>query len=239
MPRLSNSAIERHYFSSFLRDFQLPTGEVIYGDKPDVTIRGERTIGIEIANLYLLPGGDTSSEQVQRARRNKAIERAQQMYLNSGGKKYEWTFSFDPRHPIVDLNATADRLLSTAQLSDSRSTGELPRHIRVAAPELSFAYLYAEERSDARWRLAQQLFVPVLDAERVRQLVASKDVLLPGYQPCDAYWLLLVVDLMDSAQDQEIDWPNDQPPIPSKYERVVIYKPQFGRWTEAPVARVG
>jgi hypothetical protein len=47
---------ERNYFEMFRRDFPLPKGKIEYGDRPDVILRGDRTIGIEITNFYLKPG---------------------------------------------------------------------------------------------------------------------------------------------------------------------------------------
>ena len=39
-----NQIIERHYFERFRKAYPLPTGQLGYGDKPDVTLTGERTI---------------------------------------------------------------------------------------------------------------------------------------------------------------------------------------------------
>jgi hypothetical protein len=65
-------------------------------------------------------------------------------------------------------------------------------------------------------------------------MVAEKMKKLAGYRPCDKYWLLLVVDFMDPAQDQDIAWPADASALRARFERVLIYKPQFGQVTEVP-----
>ena len=78
-----------------------------------------------------------------------------------------------------------------------------------------------------------------LSVDRVAQLVATKEQLLADYKKCDAYWLLLVVDFMDSTQDQEIGWPSEVAPLKTTYEHVIIYKPQFAQWIQAPVERDG
>jgi len=54
---MKNSDIEQYYFEMFRRDYPLPEGVVEYGDKPDVILRGARTIGIEIRNFFLENGG--------------------------------------------------------------------------------------------------------------------------------------------------------------------------------------
>ena len=55
------------------------------------------------------------------------------------------------------------------------------------------------------------------------------------YKQCDCYWLLLIVDYMDPAQDQEINWPQREPPIESAYEKVVVFRPQLATYIEVPI----
>jgi hypothetical protein len=64
--RKTTTEIERHYFERFRKTYPLPVGAVSYGDKPDVTLTGERTIGIEITRFYLQSGSAPHSEQRQR-----------------------------------------------------------------------------------------------------------------------------------------------------------------------------
>ena len=54
------------------------------------------------------------------------------------------------------------------------------------------------------------------------------------YQPCTEYWLLLVIDFMDAAQNQEIRLPVDFRLGESAFEKVLLYKPQFGEVVEVP-----
>jgi hypothetical protein len=54
--RKTTTEIERHYFERFRKAYALQAGSVTYGDKPDVTLTGERTIGIEITRFYLQVG---------------------------------------------------------------------------------------------------------------------------------------------------------------------------------------
>ena len=63
--RKTTREIERHYFERFRKAYALPAGSVTYGDKPDVTLTGERTIGIEITRFYLRPGSASHSEPRQ------------------------------------------------------------------------------------------------------------------------------------------------------------------------------
>jgi hypothetical protein len=77
MGKSSNQEIEKYYFEMFRNDYPLPSGNVVYGDSPDVVIDGERKIGIEITNFYHKPGTDPESEQIQNSWRCKVISEAQ------------------------------------------------------------------------------------------------------------------------------------------------------------------
>ena len=237
MKRRSNRDIEQHYFDQFRRHFPLPPGGVEHGDKPDVVIHGERVLGIEIANLYLTDGADPRSEQVQRKRREVVVRKAQTQHSRAGGKMIELTVSFDPARPITDANAVASSLAAVAQSIEHLSAGALLRRHFAQIPQLNFVYYNPIEYPDARWRVSQVFSGVELSIDRVAQLVATKEQLLAEYKKCDAYWLLLVVDFMDSAQDQEIVWPSEVGPLKTTYEQVIIYKPQFAQWIQAPVER--
>ena len=208
MKRPSNREIEHYYFVQFRSHFPLPLGEVEHGDKPDVVIYGERTLGIEIANLYLTDGGDPRSEQVQRKRRETVVRMAQAEHSRAGGKKIELTVSFDPARPITEAKAVASSLAAIAQSIEHLPAGALsPRHF-AHIPQLNFVYYNPIEYPDAQWRVSQAFSGVGLSVDRVTQLVAGKEQLLAEYKKCDVYWLLLVVDFIDSAQNQEIIWPS-------------------------------
>lgn len=237
MARITNSELERYYFEQFRQHFPLPTGLVEYKDKPDVRIRGDRLIGIEIASLYMVDGANPASEQVQSERRKSVIRKAQNLYLATGGRKFEQTVSFNPACLIDNVRAVAESLVPIAASIETFGKGPLPQEIIERVPQASFIYYNPIEYPDARWRVCQSFAVPTLSVERVADLLTVKELRLQEYERCDAYWLLLVVDLMDSAQDQEIDWPLTQPALSTSFERVILYKPQFARWTEVPLVR--
>ena len=101
--------------------------------------------------------------------------------------------------------------------------------------------LYIEVRNntpDAKWQTSQIFDGKNLQVARVREMVRQKNEKISGYIHCDNYWLLLIVDFMDSAQDQEIEWPTDEAPIECKFEKVIIYKPQFKRCSDIQVNRI-
>jgi hypothetical protein len=73
--RRTNSDIERHYFERFRKAYPLLEGTVAYGDKPDITLTGERKIGIEVTRFYLQSGSLPESEQRQRPLRTPSFQR--------------------------------------------------------------------------------------------------------------------------------------------------------------------
>ncbi len=238
MSRPSNQDIEKYYFEQFTENFPLPNGELEYGDKPDVIIRGTKNIGIEIANLYLADGSDYASEQVQRQRRQKVVELAQSKYESKHNFKYELAVSFDPSKPIVDIQTTAKKLAEFATFVENTEGGFFMGKNLSHIPEVHSIYRSPEEYSDSKWRTLQAYDGKDLQIPRVRELVQQKSNKLSGYRKCDNFWLLLVVDVMDSAQDQEIDWPIGEPPIECKYEKVIIYKPQFKKYLDVPINNI-
>ncbi len=234
MAKLSNQAIEQHYFEQFQKHYPLPSGVVEFKDKPDVLIRGPLKVGVEIANLYISNGSDPASEQVQRPRRKQVIEQAQALHQANGGKRIELTVDFQPQNPITKIGPVAKAIAALAMQVENKPSSQLSPILFKHIPELRFVYCNSDEYPDALWRSSQTSSVPFLSVERIREIVAEKTHKLTNYEKCDAYWLLLVVDFRDPAQDQELKWPIGEQPLGSPYERVLIYKPQFGQVLKVP-----
>jgi hypothetical protein len=235
MTRPSNQFIEKHYFELFREAYSLPVGEIKYTDKPDVIIKGAQTIGIEIANLYISDGADPASEQVQRGRRENVRKRAQLIHQENGGRSIELSIDFEPNEPILQIEPVAQAIASLAMSVQNQPSGQLNRSLLNHIPEVRFIYCNSDEYPDAQWRSVQCFNVPLLSATRLQQLVAEKSDKRSGYQKCDVYWLLLIVDFMDSAQDQQLDWPSNSPMVCSAFEKVLVYKPQFNEVLNVPL----
>lgn len=99
--RKTNRDIERHYFEQFAKAYALPNGVPEYGDKPDVTLKSARTIGVEMTNFYLQSGGSSGSEQRQRPLRQAVVTDAQNLFRGAGGRKFELSIGFNPEKPIT------------------------------------------------------------------------------------------------------------------------------------------
>ena len=233
MTRRSNQDIERYYFGMFRRDYQLPDGTIVHGDKPDVILEGERKIGIEITNFFLETGALPESEQIQRKAREAVVSKAQQIYLSNTGKRIELSFSFDKASPIRDQGKLAKKIAEVAKDIDGRKTGAVSKDVFKDIRELSFVFLNAKEYDDPKWRVVQCYSGQAMSMEKLRGVVSAKETQSKFYQRCDAYWLVVVVDFIDRAQDQEIQVDGFEKISSPVFEKVIVYKTHFGHVFEA------
>jgi len=233
MGKLSKQDIEKYYFEMFRKDYPLPPGTVIYGDSPDVVIDGDRKIGIEIANFFHKPGSLIESEQIQRKWRDKVISEAQRLYEKQNGRKFEISFGFDKSYPIRDQKCLINQIIHLAEQIRDRKAGQIGRDYFKKIPELSFVYLNNQEYENTKWRIVQVHDVPILQMKRLVDIVRGKEHCSLKYKKCDAYWLLIVVDFMNPAQDQNIQVDNFEKVETDVFERVIVYKTLFGHVLEA------
>lgn len=224
--------IEVYYFEWFRRHYQLPEGTIVYGDKPDVILQGARKIGIEITNFYLDKGNLPGSEQVQSKRRKAVVSEAQRIYLANGGKRIELIFSFDKARPIQDQRKLAKKIAELARRVEGFPTGTISIKNFEEIPELSFVY-NAGEYEDAKWRLGQGHSGQIMSRDKLLEIVSKKEAQSKDYQPCKAYWLVVVVDFIDPAQDQEIQIDGFEKIDSAVFEKVIVYRTAFGHVLEA------
>lgn len=213
----------------------MPEGGITYGDKPDVTVFGERRIGIEITRFFLQPGSLLGSKQRQRPLRAAVVSQAQALYRRNGGKAIELTIGFDGGNPIivVRMRQLPGELAALASRIDNRRTsGEVERSLFRTIPEISFMHLNAREYPDALWRVIGTDNIGLMSSTKLEGIVRQKESRCAEYRRCDAYWLLVIVEPMDSAQEQKIaiDGLNIASEV---FERIIVYKPGFEHIVEA------
>jgi hypothetical protein len=75
----------------------------------------------------------------------------------------------------------------------------------------------------AKWKVTQAHDIGLMSTERLMEIIREKEVKARSYSTCDAYWLLIVVDFMDLAQDQEIRI-DDLSVTSDVFEKIIIYK---------------
>ncbi|MBF0561418.1 MAG: hypothetical protein HQL37_05225 [Alphaproteobacteria bacterium] len=249
-PKKTTREIEQHYFEQFYRAYELPKGSITYGDKPDVLFTGERTIGIEITMFYRQPGGLPGSEQRQKPLRENIVTNAQERYRKAGGKNIEITVVFDDKKPIASnktetlitelvkfvqhidwLAQHIDWLVQhidwLAQHIDWLESGQIEKILfQAIIPEVSYVYLNTQEYKDAKWRVMQSYKVENMSPNVLIDIVKDKESKSSKYKSCDDLWLLIVVDWIDPAQEQEIRI-GDLKIKSDVFEKIIIYKPKF------------
>lgn len=226
---------ERHYFQQFWKIHSIP-GRIEYSDKPDVLITNNGLkLGIELTHLYKVDGERIDNEQIQNKRRIKVIEEAEALYLKQGGRRIELWIDFDPDHPIKDVKKLVNELVVVALKVSGNTQEYQSRSNFPETPELRFLYHNGQNYPDSKWKLLQGHDVPRLAIARVKELIAKKVEKLPNYQVCDRYWLLLIIDFWDPAQDQELnEWPQNENIGKTPFEKIFIYKSPFNKIIEVP-----
>ncbi len=227
MPTKTNQEIERYYFEMFREDYTLPSGTIIYCDSPDVIVEGESRIGVEITNFFLKNGSLLESEQVQSKLREKVVSEAQRIYQTENGKRIEISFGFDEANPIREQKKLVRKLVYLAKQIEKRETGKIRKNLFNAVPELSFVYLNAKEYQDTKWREYPVYNVPIMSRDRLVDIVRDKEVRARKYEKCDVYWLLVIVDSFNRAQDQEIPINGFEKIQTKVFDKVIIYKTPF------------
>lgn len=233
MKNPSNKKIERYYFEKFCRCFPLPQREIVYGDRPDIIIHGDSKIGIELTRFYREDGRDINNEQFQNDIRRKVLRKAQAKYLKEGGKKIELSIGFDVNVPISDDKRLINDLVDVARRIDEMPSGEIRRDVYQSVPEVSYLYLNNKEYEDAEWKVCQSHDVPQMLTNRLDEIIKDKERKAANYERCDLYWLLVVVDFLDPAQDQEIEIPGFEKIHSEVFEKIYVYKTVFDKVLEA------
>jgi hypothetical protein len=224
MGKKVNQDIERYYFEDFCKTYPLPSGNILYGDKPDIILNSDKIIGIEVTNFYIGDGKLLSSEQRQSPIREKIIKEAHSLYKKNGGKNIEISFAFNS---ITNQKNLAKKIADLIKEIENSPSGSVINEVFIHIPELSFIYLKEEENEFPKWHITQGYKVFATDEERLKKIIKEKEEKSKKYKKCDLYWLLIIVNFMDFAQDQEI-LNIDTKSIKSEvFEKILIYKTVF------------
>ncbi|MGG1943666.1 hypothetical protein AB1286_02515 [Trinickia sp. NRRL B-1857] len=220
-------AQERAVFEMFARDFELPESSIAYGDMPDVVIDGPRKIGIEITDLYPEDGDNPDSEQAQKLYRDAVAKQAQALYSAASGRPIELHFAFNFEKPIRRVETLAKAIAELGRSVEHGPSDAIPDYAFEHIPELQWVYWNGHEYPDAKWRITQSYAVPSLALPRIEKNIAEKTEQAKKYLACDAYWLLMVVNLWNPASDQDISWPGGATVYAGAFERIFLYRTHF------------
>jgi hypothetical protein len=88
------------------------------------------------------------------------------------------------------------------------------------------AAIYKPLQFAAKWKVSQSHSPGLMSITRLNGIISEKEAKAQNYAPCDAYWLLIVVDFIDAAQEQEIRI--DGLTVRSDmFQKIIIYKTGF------------
>jgi hypothetical protein len=231
MTKITNQDRERHYFERFRKVYSLPQGSICYSDRPDIIIKGREWTGVEVTDFYIEEGSLPESEQAQITFRDRVVSNAQKIYQNDNGKNIHITFGFNKANPIREKKKLEMKLVDLAKHIESQETRTIPLETFRTIPELSFVYLN-KEYQNGRWRVQQVYRGSNMSRDRLLQIVRYKEEKAKEYQKCDAYWLLIVVDFFDPAQDQEIPGAGFDKIETEIFEKVIVYKTAYEKTLE-------
>lgn len=217
----------------FRKSYQLPSGTITYCDKPDVILEGKRTIGIEITNFYRERGELQESEQRQRDLRKAILSDAQHKYQSGNKKKIHLTIGFSKATPIRDKKDLVQKLANLAEQIKEYKKGHIKKEFFRSIPEISSVYLNAYVYADPKWRVEQLYQGSTMSGDVLIEIVRNKEESSRKYKKCDVYWLLVVVDCADRAQDQEIQTDNFEKIQSDVFEKIIVYSTPFGDVLEA------
>lgn len=86
--------------------------------------------------------------------------------------------------------------------------------------------IYKPLQSPGRWKVGQGHSFGLMSVERLTKIIEEKEAKAKQYVACDAYWLLIIVDFMGAAQEQEIRI--DGLTVKSDvFQKIIVYKPNF------------
>lgn len=225
--------IEKEQFRRFANIYpQIPSGEIIYGDKPDVIIEGKDRRGIELTAFYIEDGALPESEQRQRERREKVVEEAHKAHIRNGGRPIELSFGFKKDYPIQGPKLLIEKLSKLAKVVENEESGEILKKAYKDIEELDFLYINSSEYSNPRWKVVQVYDGNLISLERLGKIIRDKEADSKNYQACDKFWLLITIDFMDHAQDCEIKIDGIDQIKSEIFDKIFLYKSVFNELKE-------
>jgi hypothetical protein len=178
-----------------------------------------------VTRFYLAVGDAPESEQRQNPVREEIVNAAQDIYRATGGN-IELSFNFDPDVPITQARRKAlpDELANIAKRMDANARrGSGPIYPAPVIPEIANVFLTGDDYPDPRWHIFQVSTLTEMSPTALEAIVREKEIKSQQYKKCDAYWLLVIVDWADRAQDQEIRLGGLK--IRSDvFEKIIVYK---------------
>jgi hypothetical protein len=171
---------------------------------------------------------------MQSKRRAQVIAQAQKHYRSYDNPELEFWVDFDPSIPIRSVEDSAQRLAIIAAKNSNPGIPLSRYKPELDFPELRYLAHNGIVYSDSKWRPSQTYEIPNLNVSRVQDIIFQKTQKMTAYAKCDLYWLLLVIDFWDPAQDQALCWPIGERVEMTPFERILVFKPGTREYLEIP-----
>ena len=169
-------------------------------------ILGDRKIGIEITNFYLKDGGDLRASSGSASCVVASYKRRTNSIALRARKGIELTVTFNSGVPVTPAACkTLPGQLADICGAEQAKAKRRPYYGDELPPEILRVWISSEDWPSPSWERGGQVYsVEEMALPRLSEIVAAKEAKAAEYQICDAYWLLVVVDWIDPAQEQEI-----------------------------------
>lgn len=131
---------------------------------------------------------------------------------------------FDLSLPLEsDISRPDEEIAEFAERIDGRKTGQFPRKsLATSRSYLLFGSLPNASSHNTKMSIS-----------RLREIVKYKEARAREYTSCDSYWLLVVTDFIDRAQDQNLHTEGFETVVSDVFEKIIVYKTGFGYLLES------
>jgi hypothetical protein len=215
---------ERSYLDEFRRVVSVP-GIVEEGERPDFIVRGDATIGVEVVDLFHVPGSDPLGWQRQRPRGDRAIAQAHAIFERAGGRRFDYAIDLARLPAEASIGEIAAQIWGAANAAAQDGPGGIVSSLLLEPfPLVSWMHRSENEYEEPRWYAMAVHDTPPLDPAAVQAAVDGKGIKLARYRACDAHWLLLVVNFSNRAQNQALVWPAEAVLQRRGFDRVFVLK---------------
>lgn len=203
--------IEEYYFKNFcecsIQGYKLDPNLAVYADKPDV-IYDDR-IGIEITNLFIEDGNNSTSPQRQAQIRENFLHECQTKFQSEYNLSIEINVGFSSIHPLSERQKTRKAVVSkftervhTLYTTNHRESVDLNKFSDI--PEIRFLYIHDKVYDKNEWKVTQVYSTQEINPDRLKSIIQKKENRSAKYINFSENWLLIVIDNIDPAQDQYI-----------------------------------
>lgn len=224
---------ERFLLERFIDASKLNAQIIEEREAPDFIVQvGEARVGIEVTELFISHGKNSSTPQAQEAISSQIVTTAQSLYQAAGGPPAHVTVCFGPVQDLRGLNRekTAKMLcdyvfglsLSLWERVDCR-----PEQLGGPFPhEVSFIHALGVPSFDmAHWSVARAGWVASLTHVPLQERIDEKAKRLRTYQSVVAEnWLLIVADAMKPSSLIEAKSDFDARAVQSPFSRTFFYR---------------